>query len=115
MMVLDQRELDLARVVGLADRPVSAAQFRSSILDGKHDNAGRKNHVGEGSAYSHKSSPLSSYGDGRLGRPSVGKAPRSKHNRDLEIGRGIQNSQLPKLNQFLQRQVLEAVHLHPLD
>jgi hypothetical protein len=57
MMVFDQGKLDLARVFRLADRPVPAAHFRGSILDGEHDNAGRENQVGEGLAYSHKSSP----------------------------------------------------------
>ena len=35
--------------------------------------------------------------------------------KDLEVSLGIQNSQLPELNQFLQRQILETVLLRLLD
>jgi hypothetical protein len=35
MMVLDQRELDFPRIVGLADRPVSATIFRRPVFHHK--------------------------------------------------------------------------------
>jgi hypothetical protein len=56
-MMLDQRELHLARIVGFADGPVAAAMFRRSILPHKAKNRGRKDQVHEGSTHSHSFSP----------------------------------------------------------
>jgi hypothetical protein len=56
-MMLDQRELHLARIVGFADGPVAAAIFRRSILHHKAKKARRKDQVREGSTDSHSFSP----------------------------------------------------------
>ena len=53
VMVLDQRELDLAGIVGLADGPVAAVDFGGAILDYEHDHAGCENQVGQGATHSH--------------------------------------------------------------
>ena len=53
-MVFNQRELDFAGFVGLAQSPIAPVHFCGTILHHKQNYAGRENHIGEGSAYSHK-------------------------------------------------------------
>jgi hypothetical protein len=53
-VVLDQRELDLARFVRLADGPIPAANVCRAILDYREKQAEGKYQKSQGSTRSHK-------------------------------------------------------------
>src|SRR5580700_8620984 len=99
VMVFDQRKLDFAGIVRLAQGPIAALNIRRSILHRNQKNAGCDG----------RSRPSK-----RGGSPAPGKNGRSEAG-FLEIGLRIQNPQLSQLNQLLQSQILESMLLRTLN
>src|SRR5260370_7385850 len=92
MMVLDQRELDLAGFVGLADGPVPAADIAANIggavLDDGEEQTEGEHDKSQGSTESHKILLSIMW---------------------LQVGRRFQDSRLLHVNQLFQAEVLESV------